>query len=274
MIVSGVQTRDENGDVEPSKNAPMKRPVFRWWPTAAIALSVPFLVWFAIGEPPTYASYRFGPYEVGPDSGYFVVGPAATVAAAGMAALVIRTRRGVADLQSWAVVVVLAIAGALGAAGWRGLTASYSGADIGGGVVELMAPLMVAGLLVGAVWIAGAFERATLRRTWLLTVVAALVAPGLYAVMYALSVYDASAGLITAQQYGDVRLGQTRAAVHERLGREGTDDYAMFDFPPAASGLLCDHYTEISPGVHTYRFCFRSGMLVSKHVGSPQPLTD
>jgi hypothetical protein len=118
-----------------SEDDPVKgRRAPQWLPTAGIALATPFLVWFAIGESPTYASYRFGPYEVGPESGYVVGGMAAIVAVAAVAVLVIRTLRGVVG-RSWAVVVPLAMAGALGAAGWRLCTASYSGADIGGPVV-------------------------------------------------------------------------------------------------------------------------------------------
>lgn len=160
----------------------------QWWPTASIALATPFLVWFAIGEPPTYAIYRFGPYDIGQQAGHIAGIVAAIVGAASVTVLVIRTRRGVTDLQSWVVTVVLAIAGALGAAGWRGLTSSYSGADIGGPVVVLLVPLLIAGLLVGAAWIADAGGRVARRRTWLLTMAAVMVAPVLYAVIYALSV--------------------------------------------------------------------------------------
>ena len=160
----------------------------QWWPTAGIALATPFLVWFAIGEPPTYAIYRFGPYDIGQQAGHIASIVAAIAAAASVAVLVIRTRRGVTDLRSWAVAVFLASAGALGAAGWRGVTSSYSGADIGGPVVVLLVPLLIAGLLVGAAWIADAGGRVRRRRTWSLTLAAAMVAPVLYAVMYALSV--------------------------------------------------------------------------------------
>jgi hypothetical protein len=98
-------------------------------PTTGIALATPFLAWFAIGAPPVLPVYRFGPYEVGPESGYVVGGMAAIVAIAAVTVLVIRTRQGVVG-RSWAVVVPLVVAGALGAAGWRVATSSYSGADI------------------------------------------------------------------------------------------------------------------------------------------------
>lgn len=160
----------------------------RWLAIAGIALATPFLVWFAIGPiRPWGPSYEFGPYQVGPDSGPLVVGPAAVIALLSVGVLIVLTRHGAFDFQSWTAVVVVAIAGALGAAGWRVGTSGYSGADIGGPVVLLLDPLLIAGLLVGAVWISGAGGRRTRRQIWLLTVGAALVAPGLFGVMEVLS---------------------------------------------------------------------------------------
>lgn len=172
------------------------------------------------------------------------------------------------ELRSWGIAGALAVAGALGAAGWRVGTSSYGGADIGGPVVLFLGPLLIAGLLVTAVWLAGGGGRWRLRRTGVLTVAALLVVPAMCAAMYALSQYDAAKGLITAKQYVDVRIGQSRAAVHQELGREGTDDFAMLDFPPVAPGLLCDYCVEVDEGgaplSHAYQFCFRAGRLVSK----------
>lgn len=96
-----------------SKDDPVRgRAAPKWLPTAGIALSNPFLVWFAIGEPPVWQVYRFGPYDVGPRSGNVVGWVAAIVAISSVTFLVIRTRRGTADLLSWPISVVLAIAGA------------------------------------------------------------------------------------------------------------------------------------------------------------------
>jgi hypothetical protein len=107
--------------------------------------------------------------------------------------------------------------------------------------VLLFDPVLIAGLLVGTVWIAAPGGHRQRRRTWLLTGAAVLVAPALYSAMFALSAYDDAAGLITARQYVDVRVGQTRSAVHDRLGREG-DDLAYAVFQPGAPGSLCDYY--------------------------------
>jgi hypothetical protein len=259
-----------------SKDDPVKgRRAHQWLPTAGITLATPFLVWFAIGEPPTYASYTFGPYHVGPESGYVVGGAAALIAALSLGVLVIRAQQGVVERRSWAIVATLALAGALGAAGWRVGTSSYSGADIGGPVVLFFDPLLIAGLLVVAVWLAGGQGRWRLRRTLLLTVAAVLVAPAMYATMYALSQYDADKGLISDRQYADVRIGETRSAVHEKLGREGSDDFSVLDFPPEAPGLLCDYYVQRDPGVRrAYQFCFRAGVLVSKDSSVGQPFAN
>jgi len=235
-----------------------------WLPVAGIAFATPFLVWFAIGDYSGGASHEFGRYQVGPESGYVVGGVAAIVAAAAVAVLIIRTRRGVVHGRLWTVVATLAAAGALGAAGWRVGTSGYSGADIGGPVVLLFDPVLIAGLLVGTVWIATPGEHRRLRRTWLLTGVAVLVAPALYAVMFTLSAYDDAAGLITARQYADVRVGQTRSEVHDRLGRQG-DDLAYAVFQPGVPGSLCDYYIETNGG-HAYQLCFRAGVLISKDV--------
>lgn len=262
-----------------SKDDPVRRRrVPQWLSTAGIALATPFLVWFAIGESPTYASYTFGPYEVGPESGFLVGGTAALVAALSLVVLIVRALQGFLQGRSWGIVATLAVAGALGAAGWRVGTSSYSGADIGGPVVLFFVPLLIAGLLVVSVRLAGGGGRWTVRRTLLLTVAAVLVAPAMYAVMFALSVYDADKGLITARQYVDARIGETRSAVHEKLGREGSDDFSVLDFPPEAPGLLCDYYAEVdasgAPGPHAYQFCFSAGVLVSKDLSTGQPFAE
>lgn len=243
----------------------------QWLPLAGIALATPFLAWFAIGDVSTYRlptlSHEFGPYHVGPESGYVVGGLASVVWAVAVVVLVIQTRRGVADWRSGVVAATLAMTGALAAYGWRILTAGYTGAPLGAGLVWLFDPLLIAGLLVVAVWIAGG-RRWRLRRIWLLTLAAILVAPALYALLAALASYDSSAGVITGLQYADVRVGQTRSDVHERLGREGED--SSFEFPPEGPALRCDYYLEEDRGAkplpYAYQFCFRTGVLVGKDI--------
>ena len=81
------------------------------------------------------------------------------------------------------MVALLASAGVVGAAAWRVLTAGFVGADIGGGVVGLLGPLVIAGLLLWAARIAAAAGHQTRWRTRLLTLAAALTAPVVYAVL-------------------------------------------------------------------------------------------
>jgi hypothetical protein len=276
-----------------SKDDPKKgRRQFRLLPIVGIALATPFLVWFAIGDvsfggPGRVGLFHeFGPYQVGPESGYLVGGLAALVALAALGVLVVDTSRGVVSWWWWAAVVTAAGAGAVGAFGWRVATAGVVGANIGGGFALVVGPVVIAGMLVVAVWFAfvagnedassgrGAGRRHALRWAWVLTVTALLVAPGLYAVEGALFRYermlnkpsDVGPGLISPRQYADVRSGQTQAAVQKRLGPQfsGWDDqYFPRHYPHPAPGLLCDDYLN---GDYTiaYRFCFRRGVLISK----------
>lgn len=152
-------------------------------PIAGVALATPFLAWFAIGDVSTGPAREVGPYHVGPESGYVVGGVAAMIAAAAVGVLVIRMRQGVVEWRSWGVVAALAAAGAMGAYGWRVFTGGYGGAPLGIGLVWLLFPPLIAGLLVVAVWLAGSGGRQPRRRTWVLTLAAVLVAPALYAVL-------------------------------------------------------------------------------------------
>jgi hypothetical protein len=248
-------------------------------PAAGIALATAILVWFAIGDLSfrgtggLFLDYSYGPYQVGPESGFFVSGLAVVVAIAALGSLFARTRRGLPTWRSWVVLAALSVGGALGAGGWRVLTAGGRGANIGGGLVLLFFPWLISGLLVGAVLVAGGGRPETLRWTRPSTVAALLVAPALYLGFFALGQYDAAAGFITAGQYADVRVGQTRPVVHEKLGREGAADFAVLDFPPVSPGLLCDYYVEVGgkPTSHAYQFCFRAGVLVSKDLSVGQP---
>lgn len=272
----------KGGGCEMSKDDRVKeRSASLGLPAAGIALATPILVWFAIGDVSfrgtrgLFLDYTYGPYQVGPESGFFVGGVAVVVAVAAVGLLFVRTRRGLADWRSWVVVAALSVGGALGAGGWRVLTAGGRGANIGGGLVLLFGPWLICGLLVWAVWFAGDGRPETLRRTLPLTVAAVLVAPALYVGFFALDRYDAAAGFITSRQYADARIDQTRPAVHEKLGREGTADFAVLDFPPVAPGLLCDYYVEVggkpAPLSHAYQFCFRAGVLVSKDLSIGEP---
>ncbi|HEX7538554.1 MAG TPA: hypothetical protein VF391_16310 [Dermatophilaceae bacterium] len=251
-----------------SKGTGYRWRVSLWLPGAGIALSTPFLVWFAIGDLSSRGGFwhEFGPYDVGPESGYVVGGVAAVVALAASGVLVIRSRQGVVDWRSWAVVAALAGAGSLAAAGWRVLTAGVRGHSPAGFVAGIVVPVLVAGLLVAAVWLAGSGGRQPLRRTLSLTVAAVLVAPLLFTVQSVLSLRQTRDGLITARQYAGVRICETRSVLREKLGHEARADFNVF--PPVAAGLQCDYYYDgdaAGPAApDAYQFCFRAGVLVSK----------
>jgi len=242
-----------------------ERRAFRWWPTAAISLATPVLVWFAIGpQRPFGPNWLYGPYDVGPKSGFVIAGPAALITGASLVVLVMRTRRRVVG-RAWAVLAPLAVAGAVGAAGWRLATSGYSGADIFGWLVLLLAPIVIVSLLIGAIFIAGAFERWPRRRIWVLSGAAVLVAPAMLAVMSVLSSYDSTRGAATSREYDAVRIGQTRAQVHNIVGREDLTRLPAINFPPSPPGLHCDYY-DTDKG--SAEFCFRSGTLISKDLSS------
>lgn len=235
---------------------------------AGVALSTPFLAWFVVGDlslnRSAFLSHEYGPYDVGPQWSGYVVGMGTALALAAIGMLVIQTWQRVADLRTCAVAVLLAMAGAVGAYGWRVLTAGFTGDGLGGGIVWLTVPSLIAGLLIGAVWVADTGDRQKLRRTRLFTLAAVLVAPALYGVLFGLGRYDDAAGRISGEQYARVQLGQTRPAVHETLGRELSEDLSRYStFPRTAPGLRCDYYDDTRGG-HAYQLCFRAGVLVSK----------
>jgi hypothetical protein len=169
-----------------------------------IALATPFLVWFAIGDLSFGGRggvgqfHEFGPYDVGPSSGYLVGGVAALVALVSVGALIVRARRRPVGGWWWAVIVTLAAAGSVGAFGWRICTAGVGGANIGAGFAVLLGPPLIAELLAGAVWMAyfaekasapsrtGAERRRALMRASLLTLAAVLVIPAMYVLLYRL----------------------------------------------------------------------------------------
>jgi hypothetical protein len=240
-----------------------------WLPTAGIALSTPILMWLAIGDLSSGGAlqlwHQYGPYDVGTESGYVLGGLAVVVALASMGVLVIRSRQGAVDWRSWTVVGLLAAAGSVAAVGWRVFTAGVHELTPAIFVTETVAPFLVTGLLVAASWLAGSGGRQPLRRTWSLTMAALLLFPVMAGAQSLVSARNHDDGLITDLQYAGVRIGETRLALHQRLGNEARPDFNVF--PPVAAGLQCDFYydgdaTGSAPGA--YQFCYRAGALVSK----------
>jgi hypothetical protein len=253
-----------------SPDDPLKERASAWLPTWGIALATPFLVWFAIGDLSSRGGlpvwHEYGPYNMGPESGNVVVGVAIVVALAAVGVLAIRARRGVVDWRSWAVVALLAGVGSLAAAGWRVLTAGVPGLTPARFVMETTVPVLIAGLLVLAVWLASGGGRQPLRRGRSLTMAAGVVVLVLLNGHSLFMLRDTDRGLITARQYAGVRIGEPRSVLHNRLGREASPDFNVF--PPVAAGLQCDYYYDrdaagpVAPDA--YQFCFRAGVLVTK----------
>ncbi|MDQ1536821.1 MAG: hypothetical protein QOE58_1214 [Actinomycetota bacterium] len=116
-----------------------------------------------------------------------------------------------------------------------------------------------------AVWLAVGGQGQPPRRTRSITRAAAFVAvlllgPNLYRLV------NRDPGFISARQYADVRIGETRSMLHNRLGQDASPDFNVF--PPVAAGLQCDYYYDpdaagpVDPDA--YQFCFRAGVLVTK----------
>jgi hypothetical protein len=232
-------------------------------------LVAPILTWWAIGDVSTTkglgAFHTFGPYHVNPHAEFVVGCLAAVLAVAALVVLVVPVARRGRDGRSWGAVACLCGAGALGAACWRLQTAGVDGANIGGGLLLIVGPVLIAGMLIAAVAISHAGTKHVSAKV-MLVITAALTAPALYGVVNGLSSYDNSIGVISGRQYADVRVGETRAALHDALGGPG-DDAEQF-FAPIGSDASCEYYSESNPGTVPnsllYRFCFRADTIVSK----------
>jgi hypothetical protein len=125
------------------------------WPAVAgvvLVVATPVATWWLVGDLSTQLpdpDHLIRPVDIG-DTAEHVVGVGAVVlAAASVVALVVAGRRGRVDRGWWPVLVELLLAGALGGAGWRVLTAGVIGANIGAGfVLGVGAPVVV--FLVGS----------------------------------------------------------------------------------------------------------------------------
>jgi hypothetical protein len=151
------------------------------WSAAGLVVAAPFLAWAAVGRHDTGGDYAAGPYDVGLPL-EIAVGALAVVVF--IASLVIswRDRRRVdwhPDVSAGTVVLGVAATSAI-AVGWRVMTAGVIGANIGAGLIAIIAPVTVAGCLVGAVACQHAFRPLSRPVLVCLYVVAAGAAPALF----------------------------------------------------------------------------------------------
>jgi hypothetical protein len=243
-------------DRNPSPAAPL-------WGVVALAAASPALTWWAVG--PLGAQWpdrELGPFHVSVLLERIALGVALALAVAGAAAISVPAlrRRARRTVSPWTASGLVA-PGVVGAIGWRVETAGGVGANIGAGLVELTVPLVVAGLLVGAVAIEANRPGRGLRHTKALAVAALLVAPALVAADRAVVSYDQSIGVISAGEYASVHRGESHSAVRDRLGRPG--DVVDWFFTSPAAGSRCDYYTDNKTGPLMYQICYRADTVVS-----------
>ena len=106
---------------------------------------------------------------------------AAIVLVAGLADLVRRQIRREFGWTAWCFVGLIAAAGALGAFALRGVTAGVGGANIGGGMLAFVGPVLIGGLLVLAVRLPPYTRPVPLAHPMVWTAAAALMTPALLA---------------------------------------------------------------------------------------------
>jgi len=123
---------------------------------AALVAAVPVAAWGLMGQqnatevPDGQLDYAFRPFDV-PDGLDTVLGVIALLLGGVGAALLVRaSRRGELDRRWWEVIAPLVVAGVIVGAGWRVLTAGVVGANIGAGLVVIVGGPVVAGLVLWA----------------------------------------------------------------------------------------------------------------------------
>jgi hypothetical protein len=249
-----------NERVAPDRNPSPAAPL---WGVLALAVASPALTWWAVGPlGAQWPDHELGPFHVSLLLERIALGVALalTVAAAVGISLPTLRRRARRTVSPWTAPCLVA-PGVVGAIGWRVETAGGVGANIGAGLAELTVPLVVAGLLVGALAIEANRPGRGFRHTKALAVAAVLAAPALIAADRAVISYDQSIGVITASEYASVHRGESHSAVRDRLGRPG--DVVDWFFTSPAAGSRCDYYTDNKTEPLVYQICYRAGTVVS-----------
>jgi hypothetical protein len=163
----------------------------------AVGLTVAGVVagWRLI-DPGRWPDHDYGPYDVPPLLQTGATGAAVVVCVAAVWAAVRAGRRPTGEGVSWRSAVLLAAAGAVASSSWRVVTASSTGANIGGGACLLFGPLVLAFLLVGAFTVE-ADRRRRAFHPWVPVALGAVVVVGLWVGLFALTRYEAGSGVVT-----------------------------------------------------------------------------
>jgi hypothetical protein len=172
-----------------SAKAPVRVPA---WAVASLVGGVVLDTWLVIGPSGTqWSDNMYGPYDVPVAFERATVPAAVVLSIAGVLGLAVpalrsRARRSVtARAAPW-----LVLAAVTGAAGWRVETAAVSGANIGGGMVFLLAPPLIAALTATAAAVECRSRHLRTRRTLAAVGISCLIAPLLYAAQSGLGAYD------------------------------------------------------------------------------------
>lgn len=228
-----------------------------------LALAAAPLTWWGVGPLGTgWPDHDLGPYHVSVGIEVAIGVVALAVAAASGVAIAASVRRPAPRAVGITTTALLVLAGVVGAAGWRVATAGGTGANIGGGMVQLFGPTVIAGLLAAAAVTEARRRRARPLHAAAWLVLAVLVAPLLYGAELAVHRYEQSVGVIGSDEYASVHVGQTHHDVRDRLGRPG--EVVDWFFAPPPAGSVCDYYDAAGTDSGVYRICYRDGVVVNK----------
>jgi hypothetical protein len=125
--------------------------------TVVLVASTPVVAWWAIGDvsedvSPAAAYYAFRPPSLSARAELMLGAGSTTGALAALVVLVPATRRGAVAVRWWGVVAPLVGLGVFAGFAYRVMTAAVHGANIGAGLVVLLAPFAATGALATAAW--------------------------------------------------------------------------------------------------------------------------
>ena len=242
-------------------------------PTSAgvgLALSALPLAWWAVGSSSTGDEHDFGPFLI-PLPVLLTIGVLGILVAAACVIAILRASAGPRPARAGlapSATTLAVLTAVLTAAGGRAATAGSDGANIGGGIILLAGPLLVAGLLIGAVITQRAWRPKRAWHTATLIVAAALTAPAMWGGEVLAEAHAAPPpGDISQASYNHVTAGDSRAVVRHHLGK-GIGDVGFNELfgprPAQPADTTCDYYDTTGARGRLVRLCYRNGLLVAK----------